>query len=97
MPAESGAQRYRRKAACPSEPSHLIGLCVEDEVWDHRDPECETKIAGIDPAIEQQIDQHLGRLAEALTRKPLSLGSPPPSFARKVGAHAGGVTVATIS
>ena len=23
--------------------------------------------AGIDPAIEQQIDQHLGRLAEALT------------------------------
>ena len=24
---------------------------------------------GIDPAIEQQIDQHLGRLAEALTRR----------------------------
>jgi hypothetical protein len=25
--------------------------------------------AGIDPAIEQQIDQHLHRLAEALTRR----------------------------
>jgi hypothetical protein len=24
---------------------------------------------GIDPAIEQQIDQHLGRIAEALTRR----------------------------